>query len=288
MRAKRLDEACGQFERAAKAQPAFVDAQSNLGNVLRQLGRVAESVAPLKRAFAGNPMSAEVADLLGASLLETGDARGAAAVFEASAKARPQEARTWRHLATARQSSGDSKRALEAIGARLQAHGSGRLVFFRSPRPAMSAQIEQRMRQAFGKAGVDYDRTTAWIPTLDRGRFFGLMRRATAMLDTIGFSGFNTAVQALECELPVAAFEGATMRGRPASGPLRHLGLDDLVATTPTGFADIAMRLVEDAPWRAHLGREIAQRRHALFFDQAPVRALEAALFEAAGVARPG
>ena len=177
--------------------------------------------------------------------------------------------------------------ALVAIAARLQALGRGRLVFFLSHRPAMSAQIEQRMRKAFAKAGVDYDRTIAWIPTLGRGRFFGLMQRATAMLDTIGFSGFNTAVQGLECDLPLVAFEGEAMRGRLASGPLRHLGLDELVATTPAAFADIAMRLVEDAPWRAHVEREIAQRRHALFHDQAPVRALEDALFEAAGVARP-
>ncbi len=113
------------------------------------------------------------------------------------------------------------------------------------------------------------------------------MQRATAMLDTIGFSGFNTAVQALECDLPVVAFEGEFMRGRLASGPLRHLGLDELVAATPAAFADVAMRLVEDAPWRAHVEREIAQRRHALFFDQAPVRALEDALFEATGVTRP-
>ncbi len=174
--------------------------------------------------------------------------------------------------------------ALVAIAARLQAHGRGRLVFFLSHRPAMSAQIEQRMRKAFAKAGVDYDRTIAWIPTLGRGRFFGLMQRSTALLDTLGFSGFNTAVQGLECDLPVVAFEGDAMRGRLASGPLRHLGLDELVASTPTAFADIAMRLVEDAPWRAHVEREIAQRRHALFFDQAPVRALEDALFEAAGV----
>ena len=178
--------------------------------------------------------------------------------------------------------------ALVAVAARLQAHGRGRLVFFRSHRPAMSAQIEQRMRQAFARAGVDYDRTIAWIPTLGRARFFGLMKHATALLDTIGFSGFNTAVQSLECDLPVVAFEGEFMRGRLASGPLRHLGLDELVAGTPEAFADIAMRLVEDAPWRAHIEREIAQRRHALFFDQAPVRALEDALFEAAGVTKPG
>ena len=177
--------------------------------------------------------------------------------------------------------------ALIAIAARLQARGAGRLVFFRSHRPTMSAQVEQRMRQAFAKAGVDYDRTVAWIPTLNRGRFFGLMRRATALLDTLGFSGFNTALQGLECDLPVVAFEGEFMRGRLASGPLRLLGLDELVATTPAQFADIALRLVEDADWHAHLEREIAQRRHALFFDQAPVRALEDALFEAAGVGKP-
>ena len=177
--------------------------------------------------------------------------------------------------------------ALVAIAARLQARGAGRLVFFTSHRPAMSSRVEQRMRQAFAKAGVDYDRTVAWIPTLNRGRFFGLMQRSTALLDTLGFSGFNTAVQGLECDLPVVAFEGAFMRSRLASGPLRLLGLDQLVATTPEQFADVALRLVEDEAWHAHIEREIAQRRHALFFDQAPVRALEDALFQAAGVTKP-
>ena len=177
--------------------------------------------------------------------------------------------------------------ALAMVAARLQAHGRGRLVFFRSHRPAMSEQIERRMRLAFAKAGADYDRTVAWVPTLNRARFIGLMRRSTALLDTIGFSGFNTAVLGLECDLPVVAFEGEFMRGRLASGPLRHLGLDELVATTPEAFAEIALRLVEDEAWHAHMEREIVQRRHALFYDQTPVRALEDALFEAAGIAKP-
>ena len=177
--------------------------------------------------------------------------------------------------------------ALVRIAAGLQARGKGRLVFFLDRWPGMSAQIEQRMRAAFAKAGVDYDRTVAWIPALNRGRFFGLMKRADALLDTIGFSGFNTAAQALECDLPVVAYEGEFMRGRLASGLLRHLGLDELVATVPEAFADIALRLVDDGAWHAQLQREIAQRRHALFYDQVPVRALEDALFEAAGVAKP-
>jgi predicted O-linked N-acetylglucosamine transferase (SPINDLY family) len=175
--------------------------------------------------------------------------------------------------------------ALARIAGGLQARGRGRLVFFQGARPAMSAQVEKRMRAAFAKAGTDYDRTVAWIPTLSRGRFFGLMQRATALLDTLGFSGFNTAAQALEIGLPVVAFEGSFMRGRLASGTLRHLGLGELVAATPEAFADNALRLVDDAPWRAYLQHEIARRRHVLFNDEAPVRALEDALFEAAGLA---
>jgi len=171
--------------------------------------------------------------------------------------------------------------ALVALAARLQARGNARLVFFRSHRAGMSTQIEQRMRRAFGAAGVDYDRTVAWIPTLDRGRFFGLMQRATLMLDTLGFSGFNTALQALECGLPVIAFEGEFMRGRLASGPLRRMGLDELVATGVDDYVDIAMRVVDDDAVRARLGREIAQRRRVLFNDVAPVRALEEALLAA-------
>ena len=175
--------------------------------------------------------------------------------------------------------------ALAELAQRLQARGNGRLVFFRSRRESMSMQVERRMRQVFAKADVDYDRTVIWIPTLDRARFFGLMQRATAMLDTIGFSGFNTALQGLECALPVVAFEGEFMRGRLASGPLRLLGLAELVATTPGEYVDIAMRLVDDDAWRARMQHEIAQRRAVLFDDRASVRALEDALFAAAQAA---
>ncbi len=168
-----------------------------------------------------------------------------------------------------------------ALAARLQARGSGRLVFFRSHRASMSAQVEQRLRRALGAAGVDPDRTVAWIPTLPRERFFGLMQRATLMLDTIGFSGFNTALQGLECRLPVVAFEGEFMRGRLASGPLRQIGLDELVATSPAEFLDIAMRLVDDVGLRARLQRDIVERSPRLFNDVSTVRALEDALVAA-------
>lgn len=169
------------------------------------------------------------------------------------------------------------------LGMFLQAHGTGRLVFFRSHRTEMTMQFEQRLRRAFAHAGADFDRTVCLVPTVPRKQFYGLMRRATLMLDTIGFSGFNTALQALECGLPIVAFEGAFMRGRLASGLLRRIGLDEWVATSTTAFIEKAMRLVLDESVGIELSKQIGLRSSVLFNDLEPVRALEQVLVDAVG-----
>jgi protein O-GlcNAc transferase len=168
-----------------------------------------------------------------------------------------------------------------ALGLRLQAHGKGRLVFFSGHRSGMTQQFEQRLRRAFSQAGADFDRSVCLIPTLPRDQFYGLMQHATLMLDTIGFSGFNTALQGLECGLPLVAYEGEFMRGRLASGLLRRMGLDDWVAGSHTEYIEMAMRLVSDEPARHALSHQIAQRRMQLFHDMEPVRALEQVLVDA-------
>jgi protein O-GlcNAc transferase len=162
----------------------------------------------------------------------------------------------------------------------------GKLVFFASHRGEMNRQLYDRLRRAFMKGGVDFEARVRIIPTLDRGRFFGLMQRATLMLDTHGFSGFNTALQGIECGLPVVAREGEFMRGRLASGILRRLGLDDLVATSDSAFVDIAVTLAHDDAKALRLRREIEARRPVLFNDLTPVRSLERQLEDALSQAR--
>jgi len=148
--------------------------------------------------------------------------------------------------------------------------------------------LEHRLRKAFDAAGVGFDTHVSIIPSLDRPRFFGLMRQSALMLDTLGFSGFNTALQAIECDLPVLAFQGEFMRGRLASAVLRQLALPELVATTKEDFVRKAVELAGDAPTRKRLRRAIIERRNGLFHDLAPVRALERHLTEAVLRSRSG
>jgi predicted O-linked N-acetylglucosamine transferase (SPINDLY family) len=150
-----------------------------------------------------------------------------------------------------------------------------RLVFFDAKDSVLSRRLADRLRATYRKAGLRYESCVTFVPFQDRQAFFGLMKRAHVLLDTVGFSGFNTAMQAIECGLPIVAREGTFLRGRLGSGVLRHMGLDDLVATTDDAYVDLAVSLTRDDTRRAETQRRIAARRGALFGDIAPVRALE-------------
>jgi predicted O-linked N-acetylglucosamine transferase (SPINDLY family) len=106
------------------------------------------------------------------------------------------------------------------------------------------------------------------------------MRRADLCLDSIGFSGFNTALQALECSLPMVTCEGRFLRGRLASGILRRIGLHELVARDDQEYVAAAVKLMRDSVRREDLRRRIEGQRHLLYADTAPVRALEAFLLQ--------
>ena len=164
--------------------------------------------------------------------------------------------------------------------------GGGRLVFFRSRSAEMDRLFERRLRAAFDAGGVDFDAHVSIVPSLERSRFFGLMRHSALMLDTLGFSGFNTALQAIEVGLPVLAFEGDFMRGRLASAIMHRLDLPELVATTTDGFVQKAVALAGDPGLRKQLRATIMERKDRLFHDLAPVRALEQRLSEAVAKAR--
>jgi protein O-GlcNAc transferase len=157
----------------------------------------------------------------------------------------------------------------------LKANGSGRMVFFSASSGTMHLSLLARMRGSFALAGLDFDSHVCVIPYLDRPRYFGLMKQATLMLDTLDFSGFNTAMQAIESGLPYLAFEGSFMRGRLASCIMRRMDMPELVATTYEEFARRAVELSVDTGRLKKLRSEITKRRAILFEDTVPIRALE-------------
>jgi len=148
-----------------------------------------------------------------------------------------------------------------------------KLLFFSQPGDLKASMLKERLRQAFASAGVDFDASVRFIPWLGQEQFFGLLKQAHVFLDSPGFSGFNTAMQAVECDTPIVAWEGRFMRGRFASAILRELGLDEWVADSHAGFGDRVLALCDDAT-RARVQQQLRERKARLFDDKDTVLAL--------------
>jgi protein O-GlcNAc transferase len=166
-----------------------------------------------------------------------------------------------------------------------KALGVCRFVFFVHRVADTSGTLRARLGAAFARHGLDLDRFAVFLPWQDPASFYALLTRADVFLDTIGFSGFNTAMQALECGLPVVAWEGRFLRGRLASGILRTIGLDELVADGAEAYVELAVRLCRDTQYREAIREQIALRRARLYEDVDVIRDMERFLGSAA---RPG
>jgi predicted O-linked N-acetylglucosamine transferase (SPINDLY family) len=170
-------------------------------------------------------------------------------------------------------------RVLVEIARRL---GGCRFIFFTHWNPSLSEKLRRRLQAVFERNGLDFDDFVSFVPWQPGPEFYGWLRRADVFLDTIGFSGYNTALLAVECGLPIVTREGRFMRGRLASGILKRMGLSDLVAQTEEDYVALAVSLVQDAGYRKQVSERIGTSRPVLFDDVAPIRALEDFLVGAA------
>jgi protein O-GlcNAc transferase len=160
-------------------------------------------------------------------------------------------------------------------------------VFFRPSAAALANLLESRITKEFEAAGLDVMYHVRFIRWLNFHEFHCLLRRADVMLDTIGFSGYNTAVQAIECGLPVVTREGQFLRGRLASGVLRRMELKELIAETKADYVNLIVKLLSDHRYQAHIRREILRRRSVLFDDQSAMGPLQDFLESVARPAAP-
>jgi protein O-GlcNAc transferase len=156
--------------------------------------------------------------------------------------------------------------------------GECRFVFFAHRLHALTDRLRGRLHAAFAARGLDAARFVTFLPWLSKAGFLGLMSQAHVYLDTIGFSGFNTALQAVQAGLPPVARDGRFMRGRLASGILKRMGMSDLVTATEEEYVALVERIVRTPALRADLVSRMSSARKGLFADHAAIRGLEQVL----------
>ena len=153
--------------------------------------------------------------------------------------------------------------------------GRCQFIFFMPDGQQLSKLFKARLAAQFLASGLNSDDYCVFLPWQPKAYFYSLMRLADVYLDTIGFSGFNTAAQAIECELPIVTREGKFLRGRLASGLLKRLGLPQLIAKSDDDYVNLVLKLILDPDYAFSVRKTMKEHREVLYNDLESIRALE-------------
>ncbi len=144
------------------------------------------------------------------------------------------------------------------------------------PVPEVRDRLAARMRPVFARHGVDFDARVRLRGYLPESGFLALLRDTDVLLDSFGWSGGNTTLEALAYDLPVVTLPGAFMRARHTHGIVSVLGLaDSLSAKNTDDYVAIATRLGTDAAFHAEISAAMSERKASLYAGNDAIAALE-------------
>ena len=143
-----------------------------------------------------------------------------------------------------------------------------RLVVFDSPAANRSRAFDAYLEHFFAPRGIDIKARVIRLPQTFRADFLAVLAACDIGLDTFGFSGGNTSLDALSVGLPVVTLPGEFMRGRQTLAMLRMLPAiveTELVATDSADFVQRAVNLLRDHEIRNTLCKVIRANAQHLF-----------------------
>ncbi|MEW6314587.1 MAG: tetratricopeptide repeat protein [Pseudomonadota bacterium] len=96
--------------------------------------------------------------------------------------------------------------------------------------------------------GVPADRLTLSGEFLQHAEHFAYYGNIDIALDTFPYNGVTTTCEAAWMGVPTVTLAGESFISRNGASILTHLGLPELVASTPEQYVDIAVNLASDLP----------------------------------------
>ena len=135
--------------------------------------------------------------------------------------------------------------------------------------------LRKRLKRAFAAVSLDSEDYCLFRAIPTRQEYIAMNFLADVFLDTFTWSGGNTSLEAIACNLPIVTCPGEFMRGLHAYSFLKMLGVTDTIAQNEQEYIDIAVKLGLDSEWRRDVAQRMSQRHDYLFDDRVCVTALE-------------
>ncbi len=133
----------------------------------------------------------------------------------------------------------------------------------------------QRLSRAFEEYGLNYQDYCIFLPQLKSSLFASTTALADVFLDSMGWSGCNSSLEAITYDIPIVTLAGELMRGRHTLALLKMMGIEETIALNKENYIQIAIRLGQDAQYRQHISQKVAENKHKLYGDLETIKGLE-------------
>ncbi len=138
-----------------------------------------------------------------------------------------------------------------------------------------------RLTRAFAARGLRAEEFVVLLPQQDPPHYQALNRVSDVFLDSIGWSGCNSTLEAVGYGLPVVTLPGKLMRSRHSHAILQMMGIQETIANSIDEYVRIAARLGRDAVWRAQVAGATLESSRKAYRDMESIRGRERFLQEA-------
>lgn len=135
--------------------------------------------------------------------------------------------------------------------------------------------LKKRLKRAFDAVNLDYQEYCLFINIPERFDYLTINLLSDVYLDTFTWSGGNTSLEAIACNLPIVTCTGEFMRGRHTDSFLKMLGVTDTIAANEAEYIEIAVKLGTQINWRNQISQRMSENCDRLYDDKACVVGLE-------------
>ena len=146
------------------------------------------------------------------------------------------------------------------------------------------ADARAARRARLEAAGLDLGRVH-FLAALPHHRLLALYDLADVVLDSYLAGGCTTTREALELGAVVVTLPAQYLGGRWSYAYLKHIGVEDTIASSAADYVRLAVRFATDADARRDLRRRVRENVVRLFEQEAAVRSWERALLDLAPTA---
>jgi len=139
----------------------------------------------------------------------------------------------------------------------------------------ITEQFRVRINKAFDRFGLSAEDYVVFLPYLTFEQYLSVNSLSDIYLDSIGWSGCNSAFEAIAYDLPIVTLPTALMRGRDSAAILTMMEVTETIAASVDDYVKLAVKLGQNAQWRYHISKKITENKNLLYRDRTCITALE-------------